>query len=178
LEKIQGYHAMEAYKKAVRKWQVWVEPLFAEAKDWHGLRRLRLRGLMNANIQGLLIAAGQNLKRLLAPTGWGRRHGPCGSLVALPRMPWRLGGSYGESAARPGLSDGRCSKVGSPPSVRGKEKPFFNALAYYRPHQTSGQIARWGIRHTMRRIGLLPDGNIAHGRLYHRAPARMPAHPT
>lgn len=39
--------------------------LFAEAKERHGLRRHRLRGLANANIQGLLIAAGQNLKRLL-----------------------------------------------------------------------------------------------------------------
>ena len=68
----------------------WVEPLFAEAKEWHGLRRLRLRGLMNANIQGLLIAAGQNLKRFLAATGWGRRHAPCGSLVALPGELWRL----------------------------------------------------------------------------------------
>ena len=84
LEKVRGYHATEPYKKAIRKRQVWVEPLFAEAKEWHGLRRLRLRGLMNANIQGLLIAAGQNLKRFLAATGWGRRHAPCGSLVALP----------------------------------------------------------------------------------------------
>ena len=50
----------------MRKRQVWVEPLFAEAKEWHGLRRLRLRGLANANIQGLLIAGGQNLKRFLA----------------------------------------------------------------------------------------------------------------
>jgi hypothetical protein len=50
----------------------------------YGLRRLRLRGLVNANIQGLLIAAGQNLKRFLAATGWGRRHAPCGSLLALP----------------------------------------------------------------------------------------------
>jgi hypothetical protein len=60
----------------MRKRQVWVEPLFAEAKDWHGLRQLRLRGLINVNEQ--------NLKRLLAATGWGRRHAPCGSLVALP----------------------------------------------------------------------------------------------
>ena len=91
LEKVRGYHATEAYKKAIRKRQVWVEPLFAEAKEWHGLRRLRLRGLLNANIQGLLIAAGQNLKRFLAATGWGRRHAPCGSLVALPREPGPLG---------------------------------------------------------------------------------------
>ena len=68
----------------------WVEPLFAEAKTWHGLRRLRLRGLENANIQGLLIATGQNVKRLLAATGWGRRHAPYGSLMALPRDPRRL----------------------------------------------------------------------------------------
>ena len=95
LEKVRGYHATEPYKKAIRKRQVWVEPLFAEAKEWHGLRRLRLRGLMNANIQGLLIAAGQNLKRFLAATGWGRRHAPCGSLLALPREPGRLSAVYG-----------------------------------------------------------------------------------
>ena len=90
LDTVRGYHPTEAYQKAMRKRKVWVEPLFAEAKVWHGLRRLRLRGLENANIQGLLIAAGQNLKRLLAATGWGRRHAPCGSLVALAREPWRL----------------------------------------------------------------------------------------
>ena len=90
LEKVHGYHATEAYQKAMRKRQVWVEPLFAEAKLWHGLRRFRLRGLMNVNIQGLLSAAGQNLKRWLAATGWGRRHAPCGSLVALPQEPQRL----------------------------------------------------------------------------------------
>ena len=87
LERVRGYHATEPYKKAIRKRQVWVEPLFAEAKEWHGLRRLRLRGLLNANIQGLLIAAGQNLKRLLAASGWGRRHAPCGSLLALSGEP-------------------------------------------------------------------------------------------
>jgi hypothetical protein len=90
LEKVRGYHSTEAYQKAIRKRQVWVEPLFAEAKEWHGLRRLRLRGLLNANIQGLLIAAGQNLKRLLAATGWGRRHAPCGSLLGLSMEPRRL----------------------------------------------------------------------------------------
>ena len=81
----------------MRKRQVWVEPLFAEAKEWHGLRRSRLRGLRNANIQGLLIAAGQNLKRLLAATGWGRRHAPCGSLLAVPA------GALGLSAASRGI---------------------------------------------------------------------------
>ena len=86
---MRSYHATEPYKKTIRKRQVWVEPMFAEAKEWHGLRRLRLRGLENANTQGLLIAAGQNLKRLLTATGWGRHHAPCGSLMALPREQWR-----------------------------------------------------------------------------------------
>jgi Transposase DDE domain len=95
LEKVRAYHATEAYKKAIRKRQVWVEPLFAEAKEWHGLRRLRLRGLLNAYIQGLLISAGQNLKRFLAATGWGRRHAPCGSLLALPKEPWSLAMAFG-----------------------------------------------------------------------------------
>jgi hypothetical protein len=72
LARVRGYHATAAYQKGMRKRQVRVEPLFAEAKAWHGLHRLRLRGLQNANIQGLLIAAGQNVKRFLAASGWGR----------------------------------------------------------------------------------------------------------
>jgi transposase len=83
LERVQAYHATAADRKALRKRQVWVEPLFGEAKAWHGLRRFRLRGLANVNMEGLLIAAGQNLKRWLVATGWGRRHGPTGSLAAV-----------------------------------------------------------------------------------------------
>ena len=41
----------------------------AEARDWHGLRWLWLRCLENGNIQGLIIATGQSLKRFLAGTG-------------------------------------------------------------------------------------------------------------
>lgn len=66
----------------MRKRSVWVEPLFAEAKDWHGLRRFRLRGLVNVNIEAVLVATVQNLKRWLQATGWGRRHGPDGGLFA------------------------------------------------------------------------------------------------
>lgn len=88
LERIRGYHETEAYAKAMRKRKVWVEPLFAEAKDWHGLRRFRLRGLEKVNIQAQLIAAGQNLKRLLSRHGWGRRPWPCGAVgIALPAVP-------------------------------------------------------------------------------------------
>jgi hypothetical protein len=93
LERVRGYHATEAYKTVMRKRQVWVEPLFAEAKEWHGLQRFRLRGLLNVNIEGLVVAAGQNLKRWLVATGWGRRHAPCGSLVALPEWSRQLLGA-------------------------------------------------------------------------------------
>ena len=68
LDRVRGYHATEAYAKAMRKRQVWVEPLFGEAKDWHGLRRFRVRGLRKVNCEGLVVAAGQNLKRWLTRT--------------------------------------------------------------------------------------------------------------
>jgi transposase len=85
LERVRGYQTTEPYAKAMRKRQVWVEPLFAEAKDWHGLRRFRLRGLEKVNGEALLVAAGQNLKRLLSWRGWGRRPGPSGVPgIALP----------------------------------------------------------------------------------------------
>ena len=86
-DRVRGYHATAAYQKAMRKRAVWVEPLFGEAKDWHGLRRFRLRGLWKVNCEGLLVAAGQNLKRWLTRTGWGRRHGPHGSLTLSQTFP-------------------------------------------------------------------------------------------
>ena len=87
LERVRGYHATAAYQKAMRKRAVWVEPLFGEAKDWHGLRRFRLRSLWKVNTEGLLIAAGQNLKRWLTRTGWGRRYGPAGHLALSAGTP-------------------------------------------------------------------------------------------
>ena len=85
LERVRGYHATAPYAKAMRKRQVWVEPLFAEAKAWHGLRRFRPRGLAQVNGEALLIAAGQNLKRLLSRWGWGRRPWPSGAAgLVLP----------------------------------------------------------------------------------------------
>jgi len=65
-ERVRAYRGSFPYEKALRKRRVWVEPLFAEAKDWHGMRRFRLRRLQKVNIEALLIASGQNVKRLLA----------------------------------------------------------------------------------------------------------------
>jgi hypothetical protein len=66
LDRVRAYRDTEAYRKALRKRAVWVEPLFGEAKEWHGLRRFMLRGLEKVNTEALLKAAGQNVKRLLA----------------------------------------------------------------------------------------------------------------
>jgi transposase len=82
LDRVRAYQTTEAYKKAYRKRSVWVEPLFAEAKDWHGLRRFRLRLLWRVNCEALRIAAGQNLKRLLKKRGWGRRPFPTEAMCA------------------------------------------------------------------------------------------------
>jgi transposase len=79
LDRVRGYHETEDYKKAMRKRKVWIEPLFGEAKQWHGMRQFRLRGLQKVNMEGLMIAAGQNLKRLLSAKGWGRRPWPDGT---------------------------------------------------------------------------------------------------
>ena len=66
VDRVKGYRGTFAYEKALRKRRVWVEPLFGEAKDWHGLRRFRLRRLEKVNIEALMIASGQNTKRLVA----------------------------------------------------------------------------------------------------------------
>ena len=82
LERVRTYQQTLAYQKALGKRKVWVEPLFAEAKDWHGLRRFRLRLLWRVNCEALRIATGQNLKRLLKKRGWGRRPFPVEALCA------------------------------------------------------------------------------------------------
>jgi hypothetical protein len=82
LERVRAYQLTEPYKKALRKRQVWMEPLFAEGKDWHGMRRFRLRLLWRVNCEALMRAAGQNLKRLLQKRGWGRR--PCPAEAVFP----------------------------------------------------------------------------------------------
>jgi hypothetical protein len=71
VEQVKGYQQTPAYQKALNKRKVWVEPLFAEGKQWHGMGRFRLRRLWRVNCEALVIASGQNLKRLLQKRGWG-----------------------------------------------------------------------------------------------------------
>ncbi len=83
LDRVRAHHDTEAYEKAMLKRKLWTEPLFAEAKLWHGLRRFRLRQLWRVNIEALMVATAQNLKRLL--TWRGRRYPPAsGMAVPMP----------------------------------------------------------------------------------------------
>jgi transposase len=111
VDRVKSYRGTFAYEKALRKRRVWVEPLFAEAKEWHGLRRFRLRRLEKVNIEALLIASGQNIKRLVAA----RERGPrkLAQAEAL-RPPDRV------SLCRPHLTGQWSSFAG--------EKAYFNRL--------------------------------------------------
>ena len=96
LERVRSYHATEAYQKAMRKRQVWVEPLFAEAKEWHGLRRLRLRGLLERQYPGTADCGRPEPEALPG----GHRLGPASApraaaSSALPREPFRRSFVYG-----------------------------------------------------------------------------------
>jgi transposase len=79
VERVRGYQETEPYKKAIEKRKVWIEPLFGEAKDWHGMRRFRLRRLAKVNIEALVVASGQNIKRLLTMRRPGAFSGPGGA---------------------------------------------------------------------------------------------------
>jgi len=83
LERVQRRHDTPRFKKAMRKRRIWAEGLFAEAKHWHGLHRFRVRGLTAVNVQALLVASGQNLKRWLRTTDWGRRGFPGVAVASL-----------------------------------------------------------------------------------------------
>jgi len=80
--KVSQYHAAtvrlradsqtESFKRLYRRRAPVVEGIFAEAKQWHGLRRAWRRGLAKLRVQCLLVAAVLNFKRLMtlgAPGG-------------------------------------------------------------------------------------------------------------
>lgn len=52
-------------RSTIKQRQTYPEPIFAEAKNFHGLRRAVCRGLEKVTIQTLLICAVQNIKRLI-----------------------------------------------------------------------------------------------------------------
>jgi Transposase DDE domain len=85
MERVKGYQQTLVYQRALNKRKVWVEPLFAKGKQWYGMGRFRLQRLWRVNCETLMIASGQNLKRLLQKRGWERRPFPTeAAALALP----------------------------------------------------------------------------------------------
>jgi transposase len=123
LERVRAYRHTEAYRKALRKRAVWVEPLFGEAKEWHGSRRFRLRRLEKVNAEALMIASGHNVKRLLTYGAKGPRR-PA-QVAALRRPEACCSGFHGVRRHRR-----RCPWP--------RSEAFFNRLRY------SANFAFWG----------------------------------
>ena len=109
-EKVKGYYRLEAYKKAMRKRKVWIEPMFAEAKQWHRMERVRLRSLEKVNTEVLITAAGQNLKRLLTFGGRGpRKPAQTAALRLMERPSLRLDHRRLQIFIRPNINSSRFS---------------------------------------------------------------------
>jgi transposase len=88
LDRVRVYRETWPYQKALRKRKVWIEPLFAEAKEWHGMRRFRSRRLKKVNIEALMVAAGQNIKRLVGASRRGPRSLPQAAALHFPEPPF------------------------------------------------------------------------------------------
>jgi transposase len=86
IDLLRVYMQTEPYQKAIRKRKVWIEPLFAEGKLWHGMRRFRMRTLQKVNTEALMIAAGQNMKRLLSFGDRGPRTLAQGAALRCPQL--------------------------------------------------------------------------------------------
>lgn len=65
IDKVRARQETKAFisKMILRKWTT--EGLFAEAKQFHGLRRVRYLGLQKVSIQALMTAMAQNIKRII-----------------------------------------------------------------------------------------------------------------
>ena len=78
------FQQTQAYQKALRKRQVWVEPKLAELKQWHQGEKFRLRGAFKVNIEVLLKAAGQNIKQLLKAKTQQNKPQPPTTIAVIP----------------------------------------------------------------------------------------------
>jgi hypothetical protein len=131
LDRVRAYHTTAPCQKAIRKRSVWVEPRFAEAKQWHGLRRFRLRRLRKVSGEALLTATGQNLMRLQADdlgqigrweqrSGGARRVGMGQVVTQIPPAQQWEDGRIGRGDDDPnghGWTIAAEGELGSPPDV-------------------------------------------------------------
>jgi transposase len=81
-----------SFRQMYRRRAPVIEGIFAEGKQWHGLRRAWRRGLGKMLIQSLLVASVLNFKRLVAalPTGWNMLTALLRALYRLIRRIWAI----------------------------------------------------------------------------------------
>ena len=134
-----GYHATEPYAKAMRKRQVWVEPLFAEAKDWHGLRRVPVAGTAEGQHRGAAdrgraepeaLARRRRVGAPPCPVRESPGH-PQGATMALSR----LGVTIASTGRR--HSSGQSNARSRAPTT--SPEGFFNTLGRYRYRLVAGE---------------------------------------
>ena len=119
LERVRAHCDTVPYRKALGKRAVWVEPLFGEAKQWHGLRRFRLRRLEKVNAEALMIASGQNVKRLLA------------FIARRPSRPAQVAALRRPEAGRPRFHPGSMESEGIAGDASGAQRNLFQQAGVF-----------------------------------------------
>jgi hypothetical protein len=89
LDRVRAYHATESYKRAMRKRAVWIEPLFGEAKQWHGLCPVRAH--RHPREFAVIVVDGQPYPQ--AAGCWRRRR-------AWARASWAITSTYRSNGTR------------------------------------------------------------------------------
>jgi transposase len=168
LERVRSYRDTEAYRKALRKRAVWVEPLFAEAKDWHRLRRFRLRGLEKVNTEALLTAAGQNVKRLVAARDRSPRH----FAQAAALRPTASVGRSGSAAVNPLCRSLREHRRCPPPNT--PRQPLLARQGYPDGHRVDAGRGRGRRRRPGRETGQATSSRRGTSRLSRTGPRSGP----
>ena len=126
----EAYRELPAYQRALRKRKEWLEPLFGEAKVFHGLRRFRLRGLHKANYGRIDGGGGSEPEATAASLG---REGGAGAGFPRSSAQFTLHPTYLLSDAGP-----IAPKGGSLAS----ERAFFNSLAHCATRKAGCSSAR------------------------------------
>jgi len=86
LVRLRAASRTHEFKMLYRRQSPVIEGLFAEGKQWHGLRRAWRRGLRKMRVQCLLIAAVINFKRLITlPPLWNGSNNPFLRVMACLR---------------------------------------------------------------------------------------------
>ena len=70
INRVRKRQTTPAFTNKMREQRWKIEGLFAEAKQFHGLKRVRFRGLSKVQIQAYMTAITQNLKRLVTRHFW------------------------------------------------------------------------------------------------------------